>query len=240
MATPIVMPRLGDFMTEGTVVRLAKSQGDSVDRGEVIAEIETEKLNYDLEATDAGLFHPVVDEGATVDVDGLIGYLLAEGEAAPETPQPRAPAAPATSQAAPEAAGPRRTAPARDGVVPSTPGARRLADSLGIDLSQVTPTGPRGRVVDSDVRAFAEGGKAATGPGLPPGLPEPSRTVPLGGMRKSIAGHMRDSLQQTAQLSYYLELGRYGGPAPETGSFPEGRLRHDPGRRVHKGVCGDS
>ena len=206
MATPIVMPQLGDFMTEGTVVRLAKSQGDRVDQGEVVAEIETEKLNYDLEATDSGLFHPVVEEGATLDVDGLIGYLLAEGEAAPETPRPQAPAPPAARQAAPDAARPRRTAPARDGVVPSTPGARRLADSLGVDLSQVTATGPRGRVVDADVRAFAEARKDAAGQALPRGLPEPSRTVRLGGMRKSIAGHMRDSLQQTAQLSYYLEL----------------------------------
>ena len=86
MATPIVMPQLGDFMTEGTVVRLVRARGDRVDQGEIIAEIETEKLNYDLEATDSGLFHPVVEEGATLDVDGLIGYLLAEGEAAPETP----------------------------------------------------------------------------------------------------------------------------------------------------------
>ena len=84
MATRIVMPRLGDFMTEGTVVRLAKAQGDNVGQGEVIAEIETEKLNYDLEATEGGVFHPVVDEGATVAVDGLIGYLLAEGEAVEE------------------------------------------------------------------------------------------------------------------------------------------------------------
>ena len=90
MATPIVMPRLGDFMTEGTVVRLARSQGDEVNQGEVIAEIETEKLNYDLESVAGGLFHPVVDEGATVAVDGLIGYVLAAGEdpPAPEAAQP--------------------------------------------------------------------------------------------------------------------------------------------------------
>ncbi len=199
MATPIVMPRLGDFMTEGTVVRLAKSSGDNVDQGEVIAEIETEKLNYDLEATAAGLFHPVVAEGESVDVDGLIGYLLADGEAAPEPPQRAAPAAPTASPTAPSAAG---SVPAGDGVVPSTPGARRLAASLDVNLSQVTPSGPRGRVVEADVRAFAD---VAT-PSLPPGLPEPSRSVRLAGMRKSIAGHMRYSLQQTAQLSYFLEL----------------------------------
>ena len=196
------MPRLGDFMTEGTVVRLAKSSGESVDQGEVIAEIETEKLNYDLEATAAGLFHPVVAEGERVDVDGLIGYLLSEGEAAPEAPQRPAPATPAASPTAPASARPPRSDSSGDGVVPSTPGARRLAASLGVDMSVVTPSGPRGRVVEADVQAFAD----AAAPTLPPGLPEPSRTVPLGGMRKRIAGHMRDSLQQTAQLSYHLEV----------------------------------
>ena len=100
MATRIVMPRLGDFMTEGTVVRLAKAQGDNVGQGEVIAEIETEKLNYDLEATEGGVFHPIVDEGATVAVDGLIGYLLAEGEAVPEPPQAQTPSSAGSRAAA--------------------------------------------------------------------------------------------------------------------------------------------
>ena len=84
MATPIVMPRLGDFMTEGVVTKFTKSKGDSVTQGEVVAEIETEKVNYDLEATESGLFHPVVDEGSTVAVDGVMGFLLDEGEAVPE------------------------------------------------------------------------------------------------------------------------------------------------------------
>ena len=83
MATPIVMPRLGDFMTEGVVTRFTKSTGAEVAQGEVIAEIETEKVNYDLEATNAGYFHPIVDEGSTVAVDDIMGYLLAEGEKDP-------------------------------------------------------------------------------------------------------------------------------------------------------------
>ena len=83
------MPRLGDFMTEGTVVRLARSQGDEVNQGEVIAEIETEKLNYDLESVAGGRFHPVVDEGATVAVDGLIGYVLAEAKSRQPRKLPR-------------------------------------------------------------------------------------------------------------------------------------------------------
>ena len=69
MATPIVMPRLGDFMMEGTVTSWAKTRGEGVRQGEVIAEIETEKINYDLEATESGIFHPLVEEGSTVLVD---------------------------------------------------------------------------------------------------------------------------------------------------------------------------
>ncbi len=198
MAVQIVMPRLGDFMTEGIVARWAKSQGEVVSQGELIAEIESEKLNYELEATSDGILHQAVDEGATVGVDDVIGYLLAEGE---EPPQPQQPAAAAA--AAPSAA-PQRRAPRRGAgdVVPSTPGARRLAANLGVDISQVTPTGPRGRVVDADVRAYHE----AQQPKAPPGMPEPSRIEPLSGMRRAIAQNMRDSLTGTAQLSYFLEV----------------------------------
>ena len=104
------MPRLGDFMTEGVVVRLAKSQGDEVGRGEVIAEIETEKLSYDLEAVAGGRFHPVVDEGATVAVDGLIAYVLEAGEAAPT---PAGPSSAPPSRASGARAPARRPSPAR-------------------------------------------------------------------------------------------------------------------------------
>ena len=252
MATPIVMPRLGDFMTEGTVVRLAKSQGDEITQGEVIAEIETEKLNYDLESVAGGKFHPIVDEGTTVAVDGLIGYVLAEGEEAPAAESPSAPSATAPTRRAqsrrPSAQrgggdsvrstpGARRVAAnlsvdlsqvtptcpggrvveadvrafaeqqaAKPDVVPSTPGARRLASSLGVDMSQVTASGPRGRVVEADVRAFADRQQAEQAPTMPPGLPEPSRSEPLRGMRRGIAQHMSDSLKNSAQLSYFLEV----------------------------------
>ena len=205
MATPIVMPKLGMVMSEGTVARWTKKAGDAVAQGEVIAEIETEKINYDLESTAEGLFHPVVDEGATVAVDGLLGYLLADGEAVPEPeaqPAADAPAAPAERRA------PRRPAAPREpgAAVRSTPGARRLATRLDVDVAEVTPTGPSGRVVEDDVRAYAEQREAAAATAAPPGLPEPSKTVAIGGMRKTIADHMRGSLAGTAQLSFFLEL----------------------------------
>ena len=204
MAVPIVMPRLGDIMMEGTVAKWNKSLGESVQRGEVIAEIETEKINYELEATDNGFLHPAVPEGATVPVDGLMGYLLSEGETPPESPAPQA--APAASAPSPGVTA-RPSAPRAPGeIVPSTPGARKLADKLGVDISKVTPTGPRGRVVDADVRAYAEQQQAAQVPAVPPGLPTPSKVVPMKGMRKAIAEHMRGSISNTAQLTFFLEV----------------------------------
>ena len=203
MAVTIVMPKLGQIMVEGIVNKWNKAAGDAVAEGDVIAEIETEKLNYDLEATGGGMFHPVVTEGTVVPVDGVLAYLLAEGESPPEPPQ--AAPGPAMEPAATPSPLPRRpsraSAPATGGVIPSTPGARRLASKLGVDLSKVTATGPRGRVVEDDVRKYAD-----QSPAIPRGLPAPSRTVPVSGMRKAIAGHMRTSLSSTAQLSFLLEI----------------------------------
>ena len=213
MAIPIVMPRLGDFMTEGLVAKWTRPSGEHVEQGEVLAEIESEKLNYELEAAEAGIFHTVVDEGATVAVDGIMAYLLAEGEAPPE------PEAPTSLTPVPAASTPSRTASSRQvegDVVPSTPGARRLAANLGLDISKVTPTGPRGRVVDADVRAYHESqpagdaaaaaSSASQAPAAIPGLPEPTQVVPLQGMRRAIARNMLDSLAKTAQLTYHLEV----------------------------------
>ena len=206
MAVQIVMPRLGDFMTEGIVAKWAKSQGDAVDQGDTLAEIESEKLNYELQAPSDGVFHPIVEEGATVPVDGVIGYLLAVGEA-PPPPKPAAASAAPVAPSTPQRRRPTTPAARRRGdVVPSTPGARRLAASLGVDISQVAPTGPRGRVVDADVRAHHAAQQTAQAPQTPPGLPTPSRIEPLRGMRRSIAQNMRDSLSGAAQLSYFLDV----------------------------------
>ena len=205
MAIPIVMPRLGDFMTEGIVTRFTKTAGDSVTQGEVIAEIETEKVNYDLEATNSGVFHPVVDQGDTVLVDDVMGYLLEEGELPPKVEKTTdKDAANENITSAPRRS--RETNSNRKGAaVPSTPGARKLAAKLGIDLEKVVPTGPRGRVVEADVKALAEV-PVNSKPQTPQGLPRPISETPLQGMRKSIAANMRNSLADTAQLSYFLEV----------------------------------
>ena len=204
------MPRLGDFMTEGVVTKFTKSKGDSVTQGEVVAEIETEKVNYDLEATESGLFHPVVDEGSTVAVDGVMGFLLDEGESVPEIEK---------TQSISSKNNKERTRRGLDGAnrsssgasskspIPSTPGARKLASRLGVSLDSVTPTGPRGRIVEADVRAVAEkSSDEDTSFQLPQGLPEPSEILDFSGMRKAISTNMKQSLANSAQLSFFFDV----------------------------------
>ena len=203
MAVAIVMPRLGDFMTEGVVTEWTKTSGQQVSRDEILARIESEKVTYDLEAIGDGIFHPVVKEGDAAPVDGVIAYLLAEGEAPPEE-KIETRRAQATAGPVPRRASRPRARSAPGGIIPSTPGARRLARRLKVDLAEVPATGPRGRVTESDVRAYAERGSPADAG--PTSLPQPSKTTPLAGMRKVIAERMRSSLANTAQLSYFLEV----------------------------------
>ena len=210
MATPIVMPRLGDFMTEGVVTKFTKSQGENVNQGEVIAEIETEKVNYDLEATVSGVFHPSVDAGATVAVDDVMGYLLDEGEEAPAKESSDASTTKRTRRDRPPS-GSRKQPQRKEGSpVPSTPGARKLAANLGVDLEKITPTGPRGRIVEADVRNFAESAASSKDEnilsGLPAGHPDPVEETQLRGMRRAIANNMRKSLTETAQYSFFFEV----------------------------------
>ncbi|MBM3943869.1 MAG: 2-oxo acid dehydrogenase subunit E2 [SAR202 cluster bacterium] len=216
MATPIVMPKLGMVMSEGMVAKWRVAPGTVVKQGEVIADIETEKISYELEATEGGILHTLAKEGESVAVYGVMGYLLAEGEEPPAAP----PAPPTASAPGGRAPAPARSAAPRPAAIPSagaevvsTPGARKLAAKLGVDISQVAGTGPRGRIVESDVQAFHEKGgtakSAAPAPapsGPPPGLPAPSKTVPMSGMRKNIADHMRASIQTTAQLTFTLDV----------------------------------
>jgi len=198
MATPIVMPKLGMVMSEGVINSWKKNSGDSIDSGEIIAEIETEKLNYELEATNSGILHIIHDAGASVEVDGVIGYILSENEPVPEPEiQPTSTSDNQDDYSLQESQQPRIPAKnnQKSDIIPSTPGARKLAKNLNVDISLIKGTGPRGRITESDVRTFSEN------------LPvDQSSGDPLAGIRKSIAIHMKSSLSDTAQLSFFIEL----------------------------------
>lgn len=166
MATQIFMPQMGFDMKEGTLVRWIKHEGDAVKKGEAIAEIETDKAVVEVEAFASGVLRKItVQEGATVPVGEVIGVIGEAGEEIAATPVSKspaaapaaraaAPAAPTATEPAPKAAPARRTGAAEDDRVKASPLARKEAETKGIDLAQVTGTGPGGRITREDIMAF--------------------------------------------------------------------------------------
>ena len=160
MATSIVMPQMGYDMQQGTVVRWRKSEGDEVTRGDVLAEIETDKATVEFEAYVSGVLRRiVVDTGVVVPVGELIAVIGGRDEQLPDHIQGSSNSAPAASaptveaQPAPEPPSP---AAAGDGEVRASPIARRLARERGVELSRIAGTGPGGRIVEQDVLDYQE------------------------------------------------------------------------------------
>lgn len=231
MAYEVTMPQMGADMTEGTLVRWLKKVGDYVTKGEVIAEIETDKANVELEAFQSGtVLALIAEEGQVVPVGEVIALLGEPGEevpsrpAAPATagrrpaPARSAPPEPAPSPAAGAAAPPPPAPPATERLRVS-PVARRLAEDAGIDLATVRGTGPGGRIVRRDVEeairarqaapVAQEAVAAATTTAAPaaaplPTPPAPGRLEPLTRIRQTIARRMSQSKRE--QPHYYLTL----------------------------------
>jgi len=160
LATSIVMPQMGYDMHEGKVVRWLKKEGEEVTRGEVIAEIETDKATVEYEAYTGGVMAKIVaEEGIAIPVGGLIAVMTAPGEAIPEDILTDAAIALAANSPAPAAAavqaleGPisAAVAPADTEEVRASPLARRLAKERGFDLATITGTGPGGRITEADI-----------------------------------------------------------------------------------------
>ena len=158
MATNILMPALSPTMTEGTLARWLKREGDQVKSGDVLAEIETDKATMEVEAVDEGVLTRIVvpDGTAGVAVNATIGVLDGDGT---EAPAPAAPAAVPMASAsavhgAATLAAPVFAAASAHGRLFASPLARRLAQQAGIDLAAVTGTGPNGRIVRVDIEQF--------------------------------------------------------------------------------------
>lgn len=209
MATTVVMPQMGYDMREGTVVRWHKREGETVARGEVIADIQTDKATVEFEAYAAGVLRKIVaQEGVPVPVGQLIAVitapdeplpadLLTPGGPAPAAAPARAPAAASASSAAPPTAAPQAAA----GEVRASPIARRIARERGIDLAMVTGTGPGGRIVEKDVEDFAAARPAAPSrPAAAPPVAAPAavgaQRVELSRMRQAIARVTVDSKRE--------------------------------------------
>ncbi|MEU5845998.1 dihydrolipoamide acetyltransferase family protein [Saccharopolyspora shandongensis] len=214
--TEIQMPRLSDTMEEGVISTWHKNVGDQVKRGEVMAEIETDKAIMELEAYDDGVLEKIlVDAGATVPIGTPIAILGdgsgAAAEAAP-APAPAAAAAPAAEAPAEPAAAPAPAAPAapaEQGAKPkASPLAKAVAKEKGVDLSTVQGTGPGGRIIRADIEAVASAAPAAAAPAAaaPAAAPvvsnEDVEEIPLSNIRKVTAKRLVESKQQAPH--FYL------------------------------------
>ncbi|MGH2934079.1 MAG: dihydrolipoamide acetyltransferase family protein [Gaiellaceae bacterium] len=183
MATEVKLPRLGQGMESGTIVRWLKSEGEQVQKGEPLYELDTDKVTQEVEAEAGGVLLKIAVSEGEVEVGRTIGFIGAEGETvAVEAPAP-APekevevAAPEPERAAPSAS-------TSNGRVKASPLARRLARERGIDLASIRGTGPEGRIVAEDV----ERGEVAAAPApVPPAPPGEVESRPLTNVRKTIA-----------------------------------------------------
>jgi pyruvate dehydrogenase E2 component (dihydrolipoamide acetyltransferase) len=177
----VIMPKMGDAMEEGTLLKWLKSEGEEVSEGDPIAEIETDKVTLELEAEDAGtLAQLIADEGQDVPVGDTIAFIQGEGEEVPERSEGGGEAeeeaeeggeedgggaqATATETEAPEEGEAEEVdgqADGRaDGHFRASPIVRRLAEENDLDLSKIDGSGPAGRIVERDVRAAMESGTA--------------------------------------------------------------------------------
>jgi len=151
------LPSLGSDMETGTLVEWLVSVGDTVQRGDVVAVIETQKGAIEIECFQEGTLHALLAEpGEELPVGAPLAMILAPGEAAPDTDAP--PAAVEASRADVAARRDTSPAPARapaSGVVPASPAARRRAQELGIDLSSLTGSFPNGGIVLADVEELS-------------------------------------------------------------------------------------
>jgi pyruvate dehydrogenase E2 component (dihydrolipoamide acetyltransferase) len=223
------MPKFGLTMTEGTIQKWFKNEGDTIKAGEAIFEVETEKVLYEVECTATGtvakLLYPieaVVAVGLPVAIIAEAGENVAEvaaryGGGGPTTQAAAAPAATAAPSAVTAATA---SASGRREGAPVTPAARKLAQENGLDVSQIVGTGPGGRITREDVeklvadRAKAPAPTAApvTAPAAAPAARPAAapaavgQSIPLRGMRKVIAERMQKSLQGSAQLTITTEV----------------------------------
>ncbi|MDA7460442.1 pyruvate dehydrogenase complex dihydrolipoamide acetyltransferase [Planktomarina temperata] len=214
MALEILMPALSPTMEEGTLAKWLVAEGDRVQSGDLLAEIETDKATMEFEAVDEGVIGKLlVAEGtANVKVNSAIAILLEEGDAADATVSPAqsaAAAAPLTHEA--NAVDAPAAAISNDGTrIFASPLARRIAADQGLDLAKITGSGPKGRIVKADVSGAPAPASVSAPPPMAaaPAASLPSsasvealyqgrsyKTVPLDGMRRVIADRLTEAKQ---------------------------------------------
>lgn len=205
----IIVPELAESITEGTIASWLKQPGDHVEKGENIVEIETDKVNVEIPSEEAGIVQELLfEEGDTVEIGAVIA-IVGEGGAAPA---PKAEAAPAKEEAAAApapAAQAEETTSTTDRTIAS-PAARKLAREKGIDLAEVSPVDPMGRVRAQDVAAHAQASKAAPAQAAaaPAAQADDGRITRerMTRRRQTIAKRLLEVSQSTAMLTTFNEI----------------------------------
>jgi pyruvate dehydrogenase E2 component (dihydrolipoamide acetyltransferase) len=227
----VVLPQLGESVTEGTVTRWLKNVGDTVQVDEPLVEISTDKVDTEIPAPTAGVIAEIrAQVDAVVEVGGVLATIASASAApvaAPTPPPVATPVAPTPPPAAPPAvakvepaapAAPAAAAPVSNGGAYTTPLVRQLAREKGIDLAQVKGSGVGGRIRKEDILNFtpnvAPAAPVATPAAKPAAAAAPStpasqlrgRTEPTTRLRRVIAERMVQSLQTSAQLTSVVEV----------------------------------
>ena len=192
MAVEIKVPALGESIVEATVGKWLKREGDSVNAGEPVVELETDKVNIEVMAEGSGVLESITkNEGENVSIGDTIGTISVNGSAAASASQSQDQPAPAPQAEPAEAAEPttaptqpetedRETAPSQqqadDRATPASPVAKKMAADQGVDLRDVTGSGPGGRITKDDVAARGQSGQTSQQPAAKP--QQPAATQP--------------------------------------------------------------
>ena len=188
MPTEVILPRLGQGMESGTIVRWLKAEGEPVERGEPLYELDTDKVTQEVEAEASGVLLKIAVAAGEVPVGRTVAFIGSAGEAVPDLqaeslPAESGPEAPPEPVQAPEPVP--EPAGTSNGRIKASPLARRLARERGIDLASVPGTGPEGRIVAEDVERSAAAPAAA--PQLATAPAGEVERRPLSNVRKTIA-----------------------------------------------------
>ena len=199
------MPKLGLTMTEGTIEKWLKQEGDRVQKGEPLVEIITEKINFQNESPASGVLRKILHhEGEVVPVTMPIAIIAEEGEAMEEFEEVRReipPEGPIPTAVQPQKE--RKESPER---IFASPLAKKIAREKGIDLFSLKGSGPRGRIVQADVLKATEKGVVRQAVSPQPEASPAGKLIPLKGIRKIIAKRMTESFQNIPHFYLSLEV----------------------------------
>jgi pyruvate dehydrogenase E2 component (dihydrolipoyllysine-residue acetyltransferase) len=206
MSFEVRVPQVTQTMSECTITRWLKREGETIEAGEPLFEMETDKAAVEVESPGSGRLAKILVANGAAPVGGVVAFILAPGEKLPEqgasvSPVPTSPQAAATTgQAAPPLG---KEAP-RTGRIRVSPLARRLASERGIDLSAVVPTGPGGLITEEDVRRRLET------PRVTPAPTGGEEIIPLTGVRKTISDRLSLSRRTAADVTTVAEIDMTG------------------------------